>query len=473
MAHIKNRLRGLLAAFVALVAALAIVPGVAKAAPGDVWTGSETGSVIITGENVSTTNTFHVYKVADITLDADTNVTDLVPVTGLENQVNTWKDGATATTAQAIADAVKTSSVAEVQGVSASAHEGGVELAPLTAGVYLIQIDNVVDGDNVRSYQNIVVALEPTPEDDGTWTINSETVPVKSTDSTLTKTVTGNTGDDVFYAAGDVVTFTVTFATSTNMATFELSDAMQGATLNADSITLHVGDEEYTAGQYFTVDGQTGDSSFTIELTAEGIALTAADDAPYFTYTGTVTGDATLEGGVSNKVVSTEGGQASTKLQFGGLAIYKYGDDPDTTEVVEGENNPLQGAVFGIYTDPTCSDESLVYEITTGVDGWAKTDESHKLDLTKTYYVQEISAPAGYKLIDTVYTFAPSGEGVNIINLVAGDYAEARVMNTPSTREEGIDLPQTGGMGTVALTAAGVVLVAGAAAFIVRSRKEN
>ena len=471
MAHIKNRLRGLLAAFVALVAALAIVPGVAQADPGDVWNGTETGSVIITGENVSTTNTFHVYKVADITLNKDTNVTDLVPVTGLETQVNAWKDGATATTAQAIADAVETNSVDEVQGVSASAYDGGVELAPLAAGVYLIQIDNVVEGDNVRSYQNIVVALEPTPEDDGTWTINSETVPVKSTDSTLTKTVTGNTGEDVFYAAGDVVTFTVTFATSTNMATFELSDTMTGATLNADSITLHVGDEEYTAGQYFTVTGNTGDSTFTIKLTAEGIALTAADDAPYFTYTGTVAGDATLEDGVSNKVVSTEGGQASTELQFGGLAIFKYGDDPDT-EVVEGEDNPLQGAVFGIYTDAACETEP-VFTIETDETGWARTDETHKLDLTKTYYVKEISAPAGYKLIDTVYTFAPSGEGENIINLVAGEYAVAEVMNTPSTREEGIDLPQTGGMGTVALTAVGVVLVAGAAAFIVRSRKEN
>ena len=473
MAHIKNRLRGLLVAFVALVAALAIVPGVAQADPGDAWTGTETGSVIITGENVSTTNTFHVYKVADITVDGH-NVTDLVPVAGLEAEVNAWKDGATATTAQAIADAVETNSVAEVQGVSASAHDGGVELAPLAAGVYLIQIDNVVEGDNVRSYQNIVVALEPTPEDDGTWTINSETVPVKSTDSTLTKTVTGDTGEDVFYAAGDVVTFTVTFATSTNMATFELSDTMTGATLNADSITLHVGDEEYTADQYFTVTGNTGDSTFTIKLTAEGIALTAADDAPYFTYTGTVTGDATLEGGVTNKVVSTEGGQASTELQFGGLAIYKYGDDPDTTEVDEGEDNPLQGAVFGIYTDPTCSDESLVFEITTGADGWAKTDEAHKLDLTKTYYVQEISAPAGYQRVGTIFTFVPSGaSGENVFNLVPGEYAEAKVMNTPSTREEGIDLPQTGGMGTVALTAAGVVLVAGAAAFIVRSRKEN
>ena len=470
MAHITNKLRGLVAAFVAVFAALALVPGVAQADPGDVWNGTETGSVIITGENVSTTNTFHVYKVADITVDH--NVTDLVPVTGLETQVNAWKDGATATTAQAIADAVKTNSVAEVQGVSASAHDGGVELAPLAAGVYLIQIDNVVEGDNVRSYQNIVVALEPTPEDDGTWTINSETVPVKSTDSTLTKTVTGNTGDDVFYAAGDVVTFTVNFATSTNMATFELSDTMTGATLNADSITLHVDDEEYTAGEYFTVTGNTGDRTFTIKLTPEGIALTAADDAPYFTYTGTVTGDATLEEGVSNKVVSTEGGQASTKLQFGGLAIFKYGDDPDTTEVVEGEDNPLQGAVFGIYTDAACKTDP-VFTIKTDDTGWARTDETHKLDLTKTYYVKEISAPAGYKLIDTVYTFAPSGEGENIINLVAGEYAVAKVMNTPSTREEGIDLPQTGGMGTVALTAVGVVLVAGAAAFIVRSRKEN
>ena len=47
------------------------------------------------------------------------------------------------------------------------------------------------------------------------------------------------------------------------------------------------------------------------------------------------------------------------------------------------------------------------------------------------------------------------------------------VKNDKGDKDQGIGLPETGGMGTVALTAAGVVLVAGAAAFIVRSRKQN
>ena len=57
-----------------------------------------------------------------------------------------------------------------------------------------------------------------------------------------------------------------------------------------------------------------------------------------------------------------------------------------------------------------------------------------------------------------------------------GDASDANVItigDVVNTKDDTIELPTTGGAGTVALTAAGVVLVAGAAAFIVRSRKEN
>ena len=41
MAHITNKLRGLVAAFVAVFAALALVPGVASAAPIENWTDAD------------------------------------------------------------------------------------------------------------------------------------------------------------------------------------------------------------------------------------------------------------------------------------------------------------------------------------------------------------------------------------------------------------------------------------------------
>ena len=91
------------------------------------------------------------------------------------------------------------------------------------------------------------------------------------------------------------------------------------------------------------------------------------------------------------------------------------------------------------------------------------------LDPDETYFIKETKAPAGYKLDTNTYSVGKDGT----VKLVAFNNVVVEVPNIPSDYHEGIDLPQTGGAGTVALTAAGVVIVAGAAAFIVRSRKEN
>ncbi len=59
----------------------------------------------------------------------------------------------------------------------------------------------------------------------------------------------------------------------------------------------------------------------------------------------------------------------------------------------------LEGAVFGIYYDKECT--SLLEAITTNAEGKAKTECRYA---TGTYYVQEITAPAGCILDDTVHT---------------------------------------------------------------------
>ena len=58
----------------------------------------------------------------------------------------------------------------------------------------------------------------------------------------------------------------------------------------------------------------------------------------------------------------------------------------------------LSGAVYGIYSDSSCT--NLVDKLTTGSDGKAKS----KALVAGTYYVKEITAPKGYVLSDKVHT---------------------------------------------------------------------
>lgn len=57
------------------------------------------------------------------------------------------------------------------------------------------------------------------------------------------------------------------------------------------------------------------------------------------------------------------------------------------------------GAVYGLYSDSACA--SLYDKLTTNADG--KGTFAKSVDVGKTYYIKEITAPTGYELDDTVY----------------------------------------------------------------------
>lgn len=98
------------------------------------------------------------------------------------------------------------------------------------------------------------------------------------------------------------------------------------------------------------------------------------------------------------------------KEQLGQINILKRGEQ-------NGQASVLKDAVFGLYNDKSCSEDSKVDEVKTNADGTASFT---RLLYETEYYVKEISAPSGYIKDDTVhgpYTLSAGKDEVTVESL--------------------------------------------------------
>lgn len=502
MAHIKNRLRGLLAAFVALVAALAIVPGVARAAATESF--NLIGSISISSTDdhfITSDNTFTVKKVAEVKRDPVTNETDVVAVDGVEqNIVDTWVTTNNAQNAQELADAAE--SLISLDRVESDAVVGtsymvsddadGVVLSPFTPGVYLIQIDNT----EADTFQNIIATVGVDVNDEGDWIAVGDEIEVKasSPDDFQKNVVNPDNPDEILdsegtinAAPGETFTFKVSFKLNSNMSSYTISDTMTNMTFDSDF-----------GVKLYTVDGTPVNDNWQMDTpTADGAAFSLTIENPaamiddnddqteyYILYKATVDDSGTVADGASNAAHDNQQGSDTIDVRFAGLKIFKVDgstyelDSYDETEMESATK--LDGAKFTLYRESNNQDglqqtseggDTVVTDqISTTGGVWSTDDNNILLDPDATYYLVETAAPNGYVLPDDTLVATLKSDSNN---LVADHVFNLVLKNTKGGKDQGIDLPSTGGVGTVALTAAGVVLVAGAAAFIVRSRKQN
>lgn len=138
--------------------------------------------------------------------------------------------------------------------------------------------------------------------------------------------------------------------------------------------------------------------------------------------------DLTYAGCLSGKTYAVPVSETPTSFT---ITVVKSSADPDATD--GNGNYTLEGAKFGVYTDESCSEESMVDTLTTDESGNAESK-----DLAYgTYYIKELEAPEGYELNETVYKVEATESGVTYTNMTTGESGSSLLVgNSLSVEDE-------------------------------------
>ncbi len=313
----------------------------------------------------------------------------------------------------------------------------------------------------------------------------------KNEEPTVTKEVQedsdsswGETNDADF---NQTVTFRATITVQTGAENYVLHDTMSAGLTYDEIQSVKIDDTDVDEANY-SVNTETADGcTFEVSFDDAYIGSLEAGTKIVVTYTATLN---------ENAVVGLNGNENKVKLEYGDESEPTFTPEDTTitytwdTDVVkyttkDGTEIKLAGAVFSLsknedgkntlaFTQATDANgeplantykydpEGTITQITTDSTG---TFTIKGLD-ADTYYLTEITAPAGYnklsEAIEVVITGAESGENetLNYTTIVA------KVEN-----KAGTELPSTGGIGTTIFYIVGGVLVLGAVVLLVTKRR--
>ena len=475
----------LAALLLTLVLALGLIPMGAMAAQTTV---TPTSKASITVNNAVANDVFAAYKVVDITYDDGNNT--------LTKAWNTAFAGYfTGTTVEAFAalgddsqelktllaglpqyiadnhiDPVKT---ATVTGTTAT-------FAGLEMGEYFIRPTSTTS-----VYQLMLQKIEPTVADVGgvqTYVIDDVDFNAKHKEVTVAKSanktsVTKN--EKVKY------TITVDIPTYSDEATdksFYVSDKLpDGLTIDTGSIKVQVGGGDVAAGAY-TLD-TTKPAEYTFKLSVSnaqyaGWKANAGINPLVITYTATLNDDDTTAVNtketntvtfdysnypyVDSHVQKTDSVDVTTFA----IKVNKYKEGDATTKLANAEFDLYRTAYAGetgsVTIPHTDVQGKLLEHGVTGDDG-ALTFAKYEANGAKyDYYLVETQAPSGYNLLTNAVK----------VNFADNDVDSNGVYTVDVANNSGIQLPVTGGTGTVIFTVIGIALMAGAVVLLVFSRKK-
>lgn len=359
---------------------------------------------------------------------------------------------------------------------------GTATFADLAMGEYFIRPTSTTS-----VYQLMLQKVEPTVVS-GKYVIDDVTFSAKHEEVTVDKSA-----DKTSVTKNEKVTYTITveiptYATGAVDKSFYVSDLLpDGLTINTNSIKVQIDGADVDTAAY-TLD-TTAVAAYTFKLSVSAAQYTANWSANggkrlVITYTATLNNDNTTA--VNDKETNTvtfdysfypyvenshEQKTATVDVTTFAIKIDKY---------VDGElTNKLANAKFDLYRTATAEEIAagssvtiphttvagilLESGLTTNDSGVATFEKYEANDTRYAYYLVETKAPTGYNLLS---------------NAVEVHFTDAEVAGTNGIytveieNTSGIQLPITGGTGTVIFTIIGIALMVGAVVLFVVSRKK-
>lgn len=406
---------------------------------------------------------------------------------------------------------------------TAKISNGTATVSGLAMGQYL-----VVATKTGNTYNPATVTLYPEWDvsGNGSWVLNNATVTLKSKGD-IEKTVTSNRGD-LSYAIGDTVSYRLDVAipaypSDATAKRFEIGDTM-GTGLDfggVSTVKVYASDNAttYTDGDLVNA-GDSSDPNYTLTEVDNGFKIVfnydnlketvGADTYIHVVYTATLNESAftnslgnTAYVGVNTNPYDSGSFETTTvekKVYTYGITVTKVDTNGATLSGAEFALKDFNGILIefaktndGVYVKYDAGNytaEDNVVPVTTLV-ATNGTLQLQGLDVG-TYTLTETKAPGSYQLPDdeaavTTITLTDDTEADGILDtdtttaigtMVVATQGSTTISNNVisfkiKNEQPGFTLPTTGGMGTVAFTAGGLVIMACGAALVLYTVKKR
>ena len=460
-------------------------------------TASSTASITI--NSAVENDVLAAYKVVDLTYDAATNTLNYVWNSAFDDYfAGTTSYNSTAYTVEQFdalendSDALKAllaglpqylndNSVAAVQTQIVGA-DSKATFTDLPMGEYFI-----LPTSSTSVYQLMLQKVEPTVVD-GKYVIDDLTFNAKHKEVSVDKAA-----DKTSVTKGEKVTYTITvdiptYASQAVDKSFYVSDFLpNGLTIDPASIKVQIDGTDVDTAAY-TLD-TTAVAEYTFKLSVSAAQYTASWSANggkrlVITYT------ATLNNNDTTAVNVKETNTVTFDYSFYPYVENSHKQKMDTVDVTtfaikidkyvkNDEDAKLANAKFDLYRTATQAEViagsavniphttengiKLESDLVTDANGTATFAKYEANGTNYDYYLVETQAPSGYNILDNAVK-------VNFTDAEVEATAGVYTVKVPNS--SGIQLPITGGTGTVIFTIIGIALMVGAVVLFVVSRKK-